>query len=139
MEVTMKSIAIVSLDDLLAKSTAEKLATELKWKFLDLASELEKILILNIRSHLLDNSIIEKKEQRLIEVSAQQKNVVMSIANDMFLSNSNYELLKKTEIILIEQSFDDKIKTNLQNLIKKHSTKTINKKDVNNIIAYLKG
>ena len=139
MEVKMKSVAIVSLNCLLAKTIAKKLSEELNCTYIDLGVELEKVLILNIRAPILDHSTLENRERELIRLSAQQKNAIIAVPNDVFLSNKNYELLKNLEIVLIEQDLNDKIKINLQNLIKKHSTISIKGKELNKLITFLKG
>lgn len=135
----MKSVAIVSINNSLSKTVAKKLANQLNCKFIDLEKEFEQILLLNIRTPLFNNAILEQKEHQLIKYSAEQENVVISLNNDMFLSNGNYNLLKNLQIVLIEQDFDDKISKNLQSLIKKYANISIREKDIDKLITFLKG
>ena len=135
----MKSIAIVSLNDLKAKQFAKRLSEKLNLRFVDIAEEFEKILLLSAKLSVFETDILEQKEKQIISRCDAIDNVVFIINNNMFLSNANYELCKNMQIVLLEQENLDKTSQNLQNLIKKHAKFSVLENEIEKFISLLKG
>ena len=135
----MHNVTIVSVNDELSKKIARELAYKLKYDYVDISAEFDKVLILNVNCSVFENSKLEQKESCLIKRMSQKEACVLAISNDMFLSNNNYNLLENSQKILIECEFDDAIVKNVERLIKKHTNFHIKSTELEKIITLLKG
>ena len=134
----MNNIIVVSMDNELSKQVAKHLAKELKLNYVDLSLVLEKELLIDARKSVFDETA-STKEKNIVAHFAKQKDVVVAIENEMFLSNKNYELCKNNLSLLIETKMQNEIEQNLQNLLKNYCKLCVNYKDINKIITLIKG
>lgn len=113
-------VAIIGLDDEFAKEFAKSLASKLDVKYKDFDSELsyyftfQKVTTLQTANEEYISSEIEFIKKLLKE------NVIISIPNDVYVSNKNYELFKDVLTIFIERKESKEVLKNIQKLIKKH-------------------
>ena len=134
------NIAIVGLDYDFVVYFSKSLAVKMKMKFVDFENEFEKEMLTTDNLEIL-NGQAEVKEAVFLNQLAQQKNIVLSISNESFLSNRNYEVLNDFFIILIEKKEDKKILKNIQKIIKKHCKIAIKQENINinEILNIIKG
>lgn len=134
------NIAIVGLDYDFVVHFSKSLAVKMKMKFVDFENEFEKVMLTTDNLEIL-NGQAEVKEAVFLNQLAQQKNIVLSISNESFLSNRNYEVLNDFFIILIEKKEDNKILKNIQKIIKKHCKIAIKQENIsiNEILNIIKG
>ena len=134
----MNNIIVVSMDNELSKQVAKYLAKELNLSYVNLNLVYEKELLLDVKKSVF-NEDASTKEKNIVAHFAKQKDVVIAIENEMFLSNKNYELCKNNSSLLIETELQNEIEQNLQNLLKNHCKICVKDKDLNKIITLIKG
>lgn len=142
MEDNMKNIAIVGLDNAFVKKFAQKIAREIGYKYIDANEKFDKDLLANINyPMILVDELLDEKENRLIEKLTKNDNTVISISDDMFLSNEHYKILEETTVILILDENVGKIKKNIEKMIEKHANFVFNKNEIktNDIIKIVRG
>ncbi len=135
-------IAIVGLDDDFVVDFSNQLASALGLQHINFNFEYDKVLLNSINQSVFEtNEILEKQETVLLKNLIELNNVLISIDDDAFLSNSNYKLLNNVLTILIEKKENDKILNNIQKLIKKHCKLTINQENIelNSILNKIRG
>lgn len=119
------NICLVGLNNNNAKRFAVKLSAELGYGFVDLKKEFDKFLLKTAPYPLiLADEMLKKAEKNIIKNSLENKNVVVYLPNDMFLSNQNYKLVGCVKVAILE-NLSSGIKFNLQNLIVKNCTLSI--------------
>ena len=142
MEENMNNITIVGIDNDFVKMFAQKLANEIGYKLIDANEQFDKDLLDNMDYPIfLVDEILVQKENILIKNLSNKENVIICMSDDMFLSNEHYKNFENDETILIIDENLDKIKKNIQNLIKEHVKHVFNKKDIktNDIIKIIRG
>jgi len=99
------------------------------------------LLVSNNEPLFFMNEIWGKREGENIFDVAQKYDVVISIRDDSFLSNEHYELFADSLTILIEREETDKIRNNIQNLIKKHCKMSFSQEnfDFNKFLSIIRG
>lgn len=138
----MTSFAVVGLRREEVKNIAQMLAKNLDFEYIDLNVEFEDCLINNFDFPLsFADDILQTQETKCLSENVLRQNVVLNIADDMFLSNNNYKLFGNIKVILIEFDEQDKIKQNIQKLLKKHSNIHIkyNNLKINDLITLIRG
>ena len=138
----MQNIVVVCLDYDCALKIGKQLSNILNMQLYN-ADEFIKNSLLNTLDYpiIISNEIMQIKENAgLIELSKKEK-VVITITDDEFISNGNYKLFKNSFIILLEIDTSNKIKQNIQKLIKKHceTSVIIKNLEINNLISKIRG
>ena len=123
----MKNIVVVSLKDEKAQDLASKLAAKLNYNYVDFDDRLEEYLLATIDiPTILVDEILNEKESELLDELVKEQNVVLKLANDTFLSNENYKLLKNCIVVLISVENLAKVQKKLEEAIKKYSNVVVN-------------
>ena len=123
----MKNIVVVSLKDEKAQDLASKLAAKLKYNYVDFDDRLEEYLLATIDiPTILVDEILNEKESELLDELVKEQNVVLTLANDTFLSNENYKLLKNCIVVLISVENLAKVQKKLEEAIQKYSNVVVN-------------
>ncbi len=142
MEDDMKNITIVGIDNNFVKSFAKNIADKLGYNYLDANEQFDKILLANNNypMFILDE-ILAQKENLLIDDLISKDKTVISISDDMFLSNEHYKKFEFSTTILVLDENLDKTRAGIQNLIKKYTKFTFNKNEIktNDIIKIIRG
>lgn len=142
MEVDMNNITIVGMDNDFIKMFAQKLAEEIGYKYVDANEQFDKDLLANLdyTMYLVDEILVQK-ENLLINNLVKKEKVIISMSDDMFLSNEHYKILENSLTILILDEKLGKIKKNIQNLIKKHVKFAFAKNDIKteDVIKIIRG
>lgn len=142
MEVDMNNITIVGMDNDFIKMFAQKLAEEIGYKYVDANEQFDKDLLANLDYPMyLVDEILVQKENLLINNLVKKEKVIISMSDDMFLSNEHYKILENSLTILILDEKLGKIKKNIQNLIKKHVKFAFAKNDIKteDVIKIIRG
>lgn len=142
MEVDMNNITIVGMDNDFIKMFAQKLAEEIEYKYVDANEQFDKDLLANLDYPMnLVDEILVQKENLLINNLVKKEKVIISMSDDMFLSNEHYKILENSLTILILDEKLGKIKKNIQNLIKKHVKFAFAKNDIKteDVIKIIRG
>ncbi len=142
MEDDMKNITIVGIDNDFVKMFAHKLSKELDYRYIDANEQFDKDLLANMEYPIyLVDEILVQKENVLIKNLVKKENVVISISDDMFLSNEHYKFFENSLVFLIIDEKVGKIQKNIQNLLKKHVNFTFDKNEIstNDIIKIIRG
>lgn len=134
----MNNIIVVSMDNELSKQVAKHLAKELNLNYVDLNLVYEKELLSDVKKSVF-NEDASTKEKNVVAHFSKEKDIVMAIENEMFLSNKNYELCKNNLSLLIETELRNDIEQNLQKLLKYYCKLCVKDKDLNKIITLIKG
>ena len=138
----MNNITIVGMDNDFIKMFAQKLAEEIGYKYVDANEQFDKDLlaILDYPMYLVDEILVQK-ENLLINNLVKKEKVIISMSDDMFLSNEHYKILENSLTILILDEKLGKIKKNIQNLIKKHVKFAFAKNDIKteDVIKIIRG
>ena len=135
-------VVFVGLNNDFVKEFAKEFASELKINYMDFDEELNAYLILQKVSTLQTaNEEFLTLEELLIKQLLDADNFIMSISNEVYLSNENYKLFENTLTLLMEKKEDDKILINIQKLLKKHCKITIkqDKIEMKKILNIVKG
>lgn len=142
MEVDMNNITIVGMDNDFIKMFAQKLAEEIGYKYVDANEQFDEDLLANLDYPMyLVDEILVQKENLLINNLVKKEKVVISMSDDMFLSNEHYKILENSLTILILDEKLGKIKKNIQNSIKKHVKFAFAKNDIKteDVIKIIRG
>lgn len=142
MEVDMNNITIVGMDNDFIKMFAQKLAEEIGYKYVDANEQFDEDLLANLDYPMyLVDEILVQKENLLINNLVKKEKVIISMSDDMFLSNEHYKILENSLTILILDEKLGKIKKNIQNLIKKHVKFAFDKNDIKteDVIKIIRG
>ena len=142
MEVDMNNITIVGMDNDFIKMFAQKLAEEIGYKYVDANEQFDKDLLANLDYPMyLVDEILVQKENLLINNLVKKEKVIISMSDDMFLSNEHYKILENSLTILILDEKLGKIKKNIQNIIKKHVKFAFAKNDIKteDVIKIIRG
>ena len=142
MEVDMNNITIVGMDNDFIKMFAQKLAEEIGYKYVDANEQFDKDLLANLDYPMyLVDEILVQKENLLINNLVKKEKVIISMSDDMFLSNEHYKIFENSLTILILDEKLGKIKKNIQNLIKKHVKFAFAKNDIKteDVIKIIRG
>lgn len=142
MEVDMNNITIVGMDNDFIKMFAQKLAEEIEYKYVDANEQFDKDLLANLDYPMyLVDEILVQKENLLINNLVKKEKVIISMSDDMFLSNEHYKILENSLTILILDEKLGKIKKNIQNSIKKHVKFAFAKNDIKteDVIKIIRG
>ena len=142
MEVDMNNITIVGMDNDFIKMFAQKLAEEIGYKYVDANEQFDEDLLANLDYPMyLVDEILVQKENLLINNLVKKEKVIISMSDDMFLSNEHYKILENSLTILILDEKLGKIKKNIQNLIKKHVKFAFAKNDIKteDVIKIIRG
>ncbi len=142
MEVDMNNITIVGMDNDFIKMFAQKLAEEIGYKYVDANEQFDKDLLANLDYPMyLVDEILVQKENLLINNLVKKEKVIISMSDDMFLSNEHYKILENSLTILILDEKLGKIKKNIQNSIKKHVKFAFAKNDIKteDVIKIIRG
>ena len=142
MEVDMNNITIVGMDNDFIKMFAQKLAEEIGYKYVDANEQFDKDLLANLDYPMyVVDEILVQKENLLINNLVKKEKVIISMSDDMFLSNEHYKILENSLTILILDEKLGKIKKNIQNLIKKHVKFAFAKNDIKteDVIKIIRG
>lgn len=142
MEVDMNNITIVGMDNDFIKMFAQKLAEEIGYKYVDANELFDKDLLANLDYPMyLVDEILVQKENLLINNLVKKEKVIISMSDDMFLSNEHYKILENSLTILILDEKLGKIKKNIQNSIKKHVKFAFAKNDIKteDVIKIIRG
>lgn len=119
----MKSLLIVGIDNEFVHNFAEILAKVMKFEFVDVDLEFEKVLINSFDSPIFEaDEILIHKERMLLGGLTKRENIVLCVKDNTFLSNENYSVCSNSLVITIEKQNLNKIENNIQNLLKQHST-----------------
>lgn len=122
----MKTIVVVGLDNEKSKDFARELATELKLKFVSMDELLEEKLVCGFDFPLENaNELMESMEKILIENLLLKGDLVVSVSNEMFISNKEVFDLNRCFVLCLEEKPKDALFKNLQKLITSHSTAVI--------------
>ena len=138
----MNNITIVGMDNDFIKMFAQKLAEEIGYKYVDANEQFDKDLLANLDYPMyLVDEILVQKENLLINNLVKKEKVIISMSDDMFLSNEHYKILENSLTILILDEKLGKIKKNIQNLIKKHAKFAFAKNDIKteDVIKIIRG
>lgn len=138
----MNNITIVGMDNDFIKMFAQKLAEEIGYKYVDANEQFDKDLLANLDYPMyLVDEILVQKENLLINNLVKKEKVIISMSDDMFLSNEHYKILENSLTILILDEKLGKIKKNIQNLIKKHVKFAFAKNDIKteDVIKIIRG
>lgn len=138
----MNNITIVGMDNDFIKMFAQKLAEEIEYKYVDANEQFDKDLLANLDYPMnLVDEILVQKENLLINNLVKKEKVIISMSDDMFLSNEHYKILENSLTILILDEKLGKIKKNIQNLIKKHVKFAFAKNDIKteDVIKIIRG
>ena len=138
----MNNITIVGMDNDFIKMFAQKLAEEIGYKYVDANEQFDKDLLANLDYPMyLVDEILVQKENLLINNLVKKEKVIISMSDDMFLSNEHYKILENSLTILILHEKLGKIKKNIQNLIKKHVKFAFAKNDIKteDVIKIIRG
>ena len=136
------NIAVVGLDNQFVIDFSKILASKLNLNYISFDDEFNKVLLNNNEASLLNlNDKLTTQENWLMKKLTQQKDIILSVSNDTFVSNENYKLFQNFVTIFIEKKETDKILKNIQKLIKKHCKITIKQEkiDINKILNIIKG
>ncbi len=116
------NVVFVGVDDEYVVKLAHAVAELLDFAHVDFDLSLKKVLQRTIHTKLqnFESELCEKEQQEIQRILSVDKQVV-SICNNSFLSNRNYELFEKELIICVEKKEENKLLKNIQKLIKKHS------------------
>ncbi len=116
------NVVFVGVDDEYVMKLAQAVAKLLDFVHVNFDRNLEIILqkteLLNIK--YFEDALCEKEQNVIKKILSTDKQVI-SICNNSFLSNKNYELFKNELIICVEKIEENKILKNIEKLIKKHS------------------
>lgn len=138
----MNNITIVGMDNDFIKMFAQKLAEEIEYKYVDANEQFDKDLLANLDYPMyLVDEILVQKENLLINNLVKKEKVIISMSDDMFLSNEHYKILENSLTILILDEKLGKIKKNIQNSIKKHVKFAFAKNDIKteDVIKIIRG
>ena len=138
----MNNITIVGMDNDFIKMFAQRLAEEIEYKYVDANEQFDKDLLANLDYPMyLVDEILVQKENLLINNLVKKEKVIISMSDDMFLSNEHYKILENSLTILILDEKLGKIKKNIQNLIKKHVKFAFAKNDIKteDVIKIIRG
>lgn len=138
----MNNITIVGMDNDFIKMFAQKLAEEIGYKYVDANEQFDEDLLANLDYPMyLVDEILVQKENLLINNLVKKEKVIISMSDDMFLSNEHYKILENSLTILILDEKLGKIKKNIQNLIKKHVKFAFAKNDIKteDVIKIIRG
>ena len=138
----MNNITIVGMDNDFIKMFAQKLAEEIGYKYVDANEQFDKDLLANLDYPMyLVDEILVQKENLLINNLVKKEKVIISMSDDMFLSDEHYKILENSLTILILDEKLGKIKKNIQNLIKKHVKFAFAKNDIKteDVIKIIRG
>lgn len=138
----MNNITIVGMDNDFIKMFAQKLAEEIGYKYVDANEQFDEDLLANLDYPMyLVDEILVQKENLLINNLVKKEKVIISMSDDMFLSNEHYKILENSLTILILDEKLGKIKKNIQNLIKKHVKFAFDKNDIKteDVIKIIRG
>lgn len=138
----MNNITIVGMDNDFIKMFAQKLAEEIGYKYVDANEQFDKDLLANLDYPMyLVDEILVQKENLLINNLVKKEKVIISMSDDMFLSNEHYKILENSLTILILDEKLGKIKKNIQNSIKKHVKFAFAKNDIKteDVIKIIRG
>ena len=138
----MNNITIVGMDNDFIKMFAQKLAEEIGYKYVDANEQFDKDLLANLDYPMnLVDEILVQKENLLINNLVKKEKVIISMSDDMFLSNEHYKIFENSLTILILDEKLGKIKKNIQNLIKKHVKFAFAKNDIKteDVIKIIRG
>ena len=117
----MKNIVVVSLIDEKAKNIAQNLAKRLKFTYIDADERFENCLLSSFEAPtILVDEILNVKESELLGELAKERNAVIKVSNDAFLSNGNYKLFKNCIVLLITTA-KGKIKETIENRLKTYA------------------
>lgn len=131
MEDDMKNLTIVGIDNDFVKSFAKNIADKLGYNYIDANEEFDKILLANNNypMFLLDEILVQKESHLIDELLTKDKTII-SISDDMFLSNEHYKKFEfSTSIIIMDENLD-KTRMKIQNLIKKYTKFAFNKNKI---------
>ncbi len=131
MEDDMKNLTIVGIDNDFVKSFAKNIADKLGYNYIDANEEFDKILLANNNypMFLLDEILVQKESHLIDELLTKDKTII-SISDDMFLSNEHYKKFEfSTSIIIMDENLD-KTRMKIQNLIKKYTKFAFNKNEI---------
>ena len=138
----MNNITIVGMDNDFIKMFAQRLAEEIEYKYVDANEQFDKDLLANLDYPMyLVDEILVQKENLLINNLVKKEKVIISMSDDMFLSNEHYKILENSLTILILDEKLGKIKKNIQNSIKKHVKFAFAKNDIKteDVIKIIRG
>lgn len=112
------NIVIVGLDYKMVRSIANELAKVMQYKFIDLTKRFDRELIENINYPIgLSDDELTEKERELIYLASKKANVVISIPDNMYLSNEGYKFFKNSISIAIKLRKVDDIREKIQNFL----------------------
>ena len=112
------NIVIVGLDYNMVRSIANELAKVMQYKFIDLTKRFDRELIENINYPIgLSDDELTEKERELIYLASKKANVVISIPDNMYLSNEGYKFFKNSISIAIKLRKVDDIREKIQNFL----------------------
>jgi len=135
------NIAIVGRNykDILKFSS--ELSRELNLDLVDFNEEFNKILLGFNLPFLLENEILNYKETTMLNELACRKNIVVFMQDDVFISNSNYNLFKDYLIIIVNSNNCKKFKINIKKIIKNNKIIEIDEEKLNftEIIKEIRG
>lgn len=114
-------VVFVGINNNFVKEFAKEFASELEINYIDFDEKLDAYLILQKVSTLqAANEEFLTLEELLIKQLLNADNFVMSISNEIYLSNEHCKLFENAITIMLEKKEDDKILINIQKLLKKH-------------------
>lgn len=126
------NITIIGMEYDKVKNIAKAISKILCCEHIDFKLEFEKIILQTIHNPLIaTDDILQIKESELLKKINSLNNVVVSLNDDVFLSNSNYKIFENSFTVLIVSEFNNKIKENIQNLLKKYTKIHIKEDDLN--------
>lgn len=115
------NVIIVGIDDDFVVGFSKTVAQTLGFEYVNFDTEFEKILIQTKDEYLQSfEPVLDAKERDCILTILKAEKQVISVCNNSFLSNKNYELFKDQLTIIVEKQEKEKILKNIQKLIKKH-------------------
>lgn len=131
MEAKLQSVLIVSMDKKSATDVAYTISKMLALQFVDADEYVGLNLIRSVDFPLdIADREMETIEDRSISSIANKDKIVISMSDDLFLSNKCYKKFEKSLKILVKIEKNDKIEANLQILLEKYCDIVINEKDI---------
>lgn len=116
------NITLFGIDDTAVINLASQLSNTLNITHINATSAFSDYLMSKDKE---SNKNLEKLEKSYIEEISNFNNVIISIPHDMFISNKNYKLLKKSLKIHVKFNLNNEILENLDNLLEKYADVTI--------------
>ena len=130
------NITLFGIDDTAVINFASQLSKKLNITHINATSAFSDYLMSKDKK---SNKNLEKLEKSFIEEISNFNNVIISIPHDIFISNKNYKLLKKSLKIHVKFNLNNEILENLDNLLEKYADINIsNVNFLNEVVKILK-